>query len=125
MYYSREIWNWQLLKLGKWAGKLKLLVDKYCVHGYNRQALKLHMRECWNGRQARLRCVCPMACEFESHLPHHIGTQVLIRYLRSFSFYQNPLGTRLFGTFASEIRFIVSKLNTQKSKLSDSNLPNI
>ena len=28
------------------------------------------MRECWNGRQARLRCVCPMAWEFESPLSH-------------------------------------------------------
>ena len=36
-------------------------------HSENRM---IYMRECWNGRQARLRCVCPMACEFESHLPH-------------------------------------------------------
>ena len=34
------------------------------------------MRECWNGRQARLRCVCPMAWEFESPLSHQ-NRQVL------------------------------------------------
>ena len=58
------------VKVGKGRGNFKIPVDKNCPDGYNIQALKLHMRECWNGRQARLRCVCPMACEFESHLPH-------------------------------------------------------
>ena len=33
------------------------------------------------------------------------------------------LTIRFFGTFANEIRFIVSKMVTQKSRLSDSNLP--
>ena len=47
----------------------------------------------------------------------HIGAQVLIRYLRSFSFCQKWLGTRIFSTFANKINFIVSKLNTQKSRL--------
>ena len=61
--------------------------------------------------------------EFESRHLDHIGTQVLIRYLRSFSFCQKPLEIRLFGTFANEFSFFVSKLNLQKSKLSDSNLP--
>ena len=28
------------------------------------------MRECWNGRQARLRCVWSTPCGFESHLSH-------------------------------------------------------
>ena len=37
-------------------------------------------------------------------------------------FIQKGLGARLFRAFANEIRFIVSKLNIQKSKLSDSNL---
>ena len=59
---------------------------------------------------------------FESRSPDHIGTQVLIRYLRSFSFWHKLLAIRLFDTFASEIRFIVSKMVTQKSKLSDTNL---
>ena len=63
------------------------------------------------------------ACRFESCHPHHIGTQVLIRYLRSFSICQKRLGIRLFGTFANKIFFIVSKSNTQKSKLSDLNPP--
>ena len=63
-------------------------------------------------------------CRFDSCHPHHIGTQVLIRYLRSFSFYKKLLGTRLFGTFMNGITFIVSKLNTKKSRLSDSNLFN-
>ena len=60
--------------------------------------------------------------EFKSRHSDHIGTQVLIRYLRSFSFYQKTLGARLFVTFANEICYIVSKLNTQKSKRSDLNL---
>ena len=55
--------------------------------------------------------------------PGPYGTQVLIRYLRSFSYCQIPLGTKIFSTSANEIRFIVSKLNIQKLKLSDSNLP--
>ena len=63
------------------------------------------------------------ACRFESCCPHHIGTQVLIRNLRSFSFYQKWLTTRFFGTFPNKITFIVSKLNTQKSKLGDFNTP--
>ena len=29
-------------------------IDKKCRSGYNTGA---HLRECWNGRQARLRCV--------------------------------------------------------------------
>ena len=53
----------------------------------------------------------------------HIGTQVLIRYLRSFSFCQKWLTTWFFGTFVSEKNFIVSKLITPKSKLRDFNLP--
>ena len=36
----------------------KITVDKRRGCGYNIQAFKFHMRECWNGRQARLRCVC-------------------------------------------------------------------
>ena len=59
----------------------------------------------------------------ESPQALHIRTQVLIRYLRSFSFCQKWLGTRIFSTFADKINFIVSKLNTQKSKRSDLNLP--
>ena len=40
------------------------------------------MRECWNGRQARLRCVCRMAWEFESPLSHHVGAKsALLRRL--------------------------------------------
>ena len=53
----------------------------------------------------------------------HIGMQVLIQHLRSFSFFKKWLNTRLFGTFANKINFIVLKLNTQKSQLSDSNPP--
>ena len=55
--------------------------------------------------------------------PYHIGTQVFIRYLSSISFYQKPLYTRLISTFANKINFIVSKLTTRKSKLSDLILP--
>ena len=58
----------------------------------------------------------------ESRHSDHIGTQVWIRYLRSFSFGQKWLSTRLFVTFANEICYIVSKLSTQKSRLGDSNL---
>ena len=29
------------------------------------------MRNCWNGRQARLRTVCGTTCGFKSHVPHH------------------------------------------------------
>ncbi len=65
----------------------------------------------------------PGGTEFKSPHFDQIGTQVLIRYLRSFSFCQKWLGTRIFGTFANEIYFIVSKLTTLKSKLSDTNLP--
>ena len=39
------------------------------------------------------------------------------------SFSQKSLGASVLSAFANEIRFIVSKLTTQKSKLSDSNLP--
>ena len=64
---------------------------------------------------------CASALGFKSPCPHHIGTQVLIRYLRSFSFCQKPINTRLFSAFANKINFIVSKSNTTKSKLSESN----
>ena len=40
-----------------------------------------------------------------------IGTQVLIRYLRSFSLCRKWLNTRLFSDFANKITFVVSKLN--------------
>ena len=38
-----------------------------CLPRYNTGA---HLRECWNGRQARLRCVWSTPCGFESHLSH-------------------------------------------------------
>ena len=63
----------------------------------------------------------PPATRIKNCVIIQIGTQVLIRYLRSFSFCQNPLNTRLFGTFANEINLIVSKFNAQNSKSSDSN----
>ena len=75
------------------------------------------------GRQRYLQVlVIARSCRFKSRHPYHIGTQVLIRYLRSFSFTQKPRGTRGFDTFANEINFIVLELTTRKSKLSDSNL---
>ncbi len=49
-------------------------VDKSYYAGYNTGA---HLRECWNGRQARLRCVWQPPCGFESHLSHqNIGHPV-------------------------------------------------
>ena len=65
----------------------------------------------------------PRGPGFESRHSDHIETQALIRCLRFLSFCQKPFGARLFDTFANEILFIVSKLTTQKSKLSDFNLP--
>ena len=41
----------------------------------------------------------------------------------AFLFCGKPLSTRAFGSFTNEICFTVSKLNTQKSKRSDLNLP--
>jgi hypothetical protein len=60
-------------------------------------------------------------CQIGYEHPHHIGTQVLIRYLRSFSFCQKPLGARFFGAFTNEICYIVSKVNTQKLRVGDFN----
>lgn len=46
----------------------------------------------------------------------HIGTQVLILYLSSFSFCQKPLNTRFFCAFINEINFIVTEISFIVSK---------
>ena len=109
---------------GIFCGKV---LDKPCPVCYNsarRMCSDEKNMRVWRNWQTRMIQVHIEAIRwrFKSSYPHHIGTPVLIRYLRSFSFTQKPLGTKGFDTFANEINFIVLELTTRKSKLSDANL---
>ena len=44
------------------------------------------MQVCWNGRQARLRCVCFRTCGFKSHHLHHNKEFEVLRILSLYTF---------------------------------------
>ena len=63
--YRKAMWHYDILvkeKLFAWKKVLTKLAGRVII--------LRHLRECWNGRQARLRCVWSTPCGFESHLSH-------------------------------------------------------
>ena len=67
-----------------------------------------------------------IACRFKSCHPHHIRTKVMIPLVLQLSFFfyaLKALWHKALAVQVQKISFIVSKLNTQKSKLSDSSPP--